>query len=216
MRKIFALSILGALALGSCALSFGGDVEETWEITGDDKESCTKIYEDFWAKTIAQTNYTVEMKSGDKLMLTEKMDGDKSYVLQENGTENWLYKEGEKYYYLVKSGQANVKREITKDDYDTYRPYYYNEIMSLDGAPSTGVTWSAKVEGKGTNIGTGKEKSSAKLTFSVTMNGVTASMEVGATDGLARKFLYTSLGETVTGDLTFGGVTITLPDTSNW
>ena len=49
-------------ALAACSVELGG--EETWEYSGDDKESATQVFRNFFEGTYAASNLEVSATSG--------------------------------------------------------------------------------------------------------------------------------------------------------
>ena len=202
-------------ALAACSVELGG--EETWEYSGDDKESATQVFRNFFEGTYAASNLEVSATSGGTVQFKESIDGTSDCSeFASNGTKAYSFMNGDEYVYAV-DGDDSQYYMTGKENYEMGRLFYKNYVDVLDDLPEDGqATFSCVVKGSKKD-----GVSNATLTLEI-KNGDQGSIIVTATarDDLVQTAVMdvTDEGQNRKSELTFtyGSAKVTLPDISTW
>lgn len=220
-KPLLFTSAISALMLASCFSI--GPITEQYEYTADDAEGTSTILEEYFARTLTNTNMVVTVKSNDALALTETIDGEKSSAAYSTGTTSYTYKDGEKYCYAVDSADS----KYTMEDESLYQQgrYVFTMFTLLGSEWPADATFSCSFEGEGV-LGEKEEDYTGTGTFTLEVVTPTKTVRANGTskNGLAEAYEVTATGEEDGQPLsqkynltfTYGSASVTLPDFSSW
>lgn len=218
MKRMFAvaLAIVMTFALCACSIELGG--EETWEYSSDELEGSKDIYNEFIGKTLSDTNQVMTMKSGDKVIYVETIDGTSEYNHAETtGANSYAFVADGVYYYGVEDPENNTKYYFTdKEMYDTGFRSYKSFLNLLDAfTEEDGIVFDTRVEG--TANGTGDDRqSNATLKMTLTYEGETITVEATSVNELVTNMTMTSGDVVNTFTFEYGNASVTVPDLTDW
>ena len=226
--KTFLAAIFAAstLAIGACSLfpnADAGEKKKTWGATSTERYGCEKLYTDFFAPSVEDTNQVVTLKKGTTTTQTETISGTSDYISRAGNIETWSFiKDGT--YYWAANEDGNKHYLTGQSVYEEYYRTWYSYLSQFKHIPSTQTslcTYALSLVGEGIlDKDDNMKTSTSSLTLQISAEGGSLKITAEAKDEKLTKVTYDQTSgtqtETMVYEFTYGSATVTLPDLSTW
>jgi|GEM_PF-6578948 len=218
---LVVICIASVFAFTACKIELNFEEDSgKWDITGDDMKTVKSMYNDFLEDVIKGDNLVVTYSS-DGSPVVENVVGTSCLTLSD-GIKTYTYVKDDVYYCATDDGYGKYY-SVGRFAYDiSYRSYL--TTIDIINMFDDDATWLCNVKGE-SKYEDGVEKSTNKMTLSITQDDQRLTLTAQAKDGKVESLTYTYVssdgegGEVSTSvDMSFevGTATFTEPDLTGW